>query len=180
MAGASTVAGRLAFHFGVPIQTSMPSVTHLFPSPQRIAAAKFDEIGSLGITSQRAKTLIALAKVVSSGDLVLEPGRRIEGTLHALRQIPGIGNGPRSMSPCVRCRGPMRFPTPTSAFARHSEKPISKDTVTGRKVAAMAGLCSPLADVMGPIAFLIRHYPRFLSHREHLRDAYPALHFRRK
>jgi len=51
-----SVAGRLAFHFGVPIQTSMPSVTHLFPSPQRIAAAKFDEIGSLGITSQRAST----------------------------------------------------------------------------------------------------------------------------
>ena len=91
VAGATTLAGRLTVRFGVPIQASVPSLTHLFPSPERIATAVVDEIQKLGITSARAKSLIVLAQAVSSGDLVLEPGRRIEGTLKVLCQIPGIG-----------------------------------------------------------------------------------------
>ena len=91
VAGARTLAGRVAVRFGTPVHTSLPSLTHLFPTPQRMAAASVDEIGSLGITGNRAKTLIALAQAVATGGLLLEPGRRIEGTLHELRKIPGIG-----------------------------------------------------------------------------------------
>jgi AraC family transcriptional regulator of adaptative response / DNA-3-methyladenine glycosylase II len=91
VAGARTLAGRLALRFGVPLRTPAPVLTHLFPSPQRIAAATVDEIAKLGITGQRAKTLIALAKAVAREELLLEPGRRIEETLGQLRKIPGIG-----------------------------------------------------------------------------------------
>ncbi len=91
VAGARTLAGRLTLRYGAPFNAPVSSLTHLFPSPQCIAAATVGEIAKLGITGQRAKTLIALAKAVARGELLLEPGRRIEETLGQLRKIPGIG-----------------------------------------------------------------------------------------
>ncbi|HEY0256632.1 MAG TPA: DNA-3-methyladenine glycosylase, partial [Candidatus Methylacidiphilales bacterium] len=91
VAGARTLVGRLALRFGAPLHTPVPSLTHLFPSPTHIARAPVDKIAKLGITGRRARTLIALAKAVTQGELFLEPGRRIEETLGQLRKIPGIG-----------------------------------------------------------------------------------------
>lgn len=91
VAAASTLAVRLAQRFGTPLRTPLPSLTRLFPAPQQIASSRKEEIGKLGITGRRAETLIALARAVSSGQLPLEPGHRVEETLGALRKIPGIG-----------------------------------------------------------------------------------------
>lgn len=91
VAGASTLAGRLVAKFGTPISNPVSSLRYIFPSASRIATASVDEIGSLGIVGKRAETIIALAQAVSSGDLLLEPGHKVQGTLRRLRQIPGIG-----------------------------------------------------------------------------------------
>jgi AraC family transcriptional regulator of adaptative response / DNA-3-methyladenine glycosylase II len=91
VAGATTLAGRMAARFGTPLKTPEAALTHLFPSAQRIAKATVDEIAQLGIIGTRAKTLIALARAVASGELPLEPGYRVERTLGQLRRIPGIG-----------------------------------------------------------------------------------------
>ncbi len=91
VAAASTLAGRLALRYGEPIQTPLAPLTRLFPVPQRLASATVTEIGRLGITGQRAKTLIALSQAATDGALHLEPGRRIEDTLQELGRIPGIG-----------------------------------------------------------------------------------------
>lgn len=89
--GARTLAGRLALRYGSVMDTPHAALTRLFPKPQQIARASTAEIGSLGITGQRARTLIALAQAIAGGALRLEPGRRIEETLAQLRKIPGIG-----------------------------------------------------------------------------------------
>jgi AraC family transcriptional regulator of adaptative response / DNA-3-methyladenine glycosylase II len=91
VAAASTLAGRLALRYGEPIQTPFTALTRLFPTAQKLASASAAEIGRLGITGQRAKTLIALSQAVASGALHLDPGSPIENTLEQLRQIPGIG-----------------------------------------------------------------------------------------
>lgn len=91
VAGATTLAGRIAVRFGTQLSTPLPSLTHLFPTSQRIALASIHEITQLGITKKRSQTLIALAQAVASGELPLEPGRRIEQTIRQLRTIPGIG-----------------------------------------------------------------------------------------
>jgi AraC family transcriptional regulator of adaptative response / DNA-3-methyladenine glycosylase II len=88
---ARTLAGRLALHFGDPVQTPIASLTHHFPQPQQIAAATVRKIAALGITQRRAQTLVALAEAMSSGRLLIEPGHRIEKTLEQLQNIPGIG-----------------------------------------------------------------------------------------
>jgi AraC family transcriptional regulator of adaptative response / DNA-3-methyladenine glycosylase II len=91
VAAARTLAGRLTLRFGSPLHTTIPALTHLFPTPQRIARATVDDIGKLGIIGTRARTLIALAQAVASGALLLEPGRRIEDALRQLRDLPGVG-----------------------------------------------------------------------------------------
>ena len=91
VAAARTLAGRLAVRFGAPISVPFPSLDRLFPKPAEIARASAVEICQLGITVRRAQTLIALAQAITSGDLVLEPGSRVEGILRQLRDIPGIG-----------------------------------------------------------------------------------------
>jgi AraC family transcriptional regulator of adaptative response / DNA-3-methyladenine glycosylase II len=91
VAGARTLAGRIAERFGTPLETPVPGLTHVFPTPKRIAAASVDDIASLGIIGARARTLIALAQAMERGELSLEPGRRIEETLAQLRKLPGIG-----------------------------------------------------------------------------------------
>jgi AraC family transcriptional regulator of adaptative response / DNA-3-methyladenine glycosylase II len=88
---ARTLAGRLVTRFGTRISTPIESLGYLFPTPARMARATVDEIASLGIISRRAETIIALAKAISRGDLILEPGNLIAGTLKQLCQIPGIG-----------------------------------------------------------------------------------------
>jgi len=91
VAGARTLAGRIAKRFGTPLQTPNAALTHLFPSPRRIASASTSDIAKLGIIGNRARTLIALARAISRGELSLEPGHRVEATLNQLRKIPGIG-----------------------------------------------------------------------------------------
>jgi AraC family transcriptional regulator of adaptative response / DNA-3-methyladenine glycosylase II len=91
VAGASTLAGRLVLRFGAPVTAAIPALTHLFPTPQRLAGATVDQIGRLGITGQRARTLIALGQAVARGELLLEPGGRVEDVIARLQQIPGIG-----------------------------------------------------------------------------------------
>ncbi len=91
VAGASTLAGRFAARFGAPIPAPVSSLSHYFPAASRIARATAGEIARLGIIGRRARTIVALARAIDGGDLLLEPGHRVEGTLRALCKIPGIG-----------------------------------------------------------------------------------------
>jgi AraC family transcriptional regulator of adaptative response / DNA-3-methyladenine glycosylase II len=91
VSGATTLAGRFAARFGTSISVPVPSLSYLFPPPSRITRATVEEIGRLGIIGRRAQTIIALAKAINSGELLLEPGHRVEGTLRTLQKIPGIG-----------------------------------------------------------------------------------------
>ncbi|HTE17920.1 MAG TPA: DNA-3-methyladenine glycosylase 2 [Armatimonadota bacterium] len=88
---ASTLAGRFAAAFGEPIVTPFPQLAHLPPTPERIADTRAEEITALGITGARAASLVALARAVAGGKIVLEPGAPLEETLDGLRALPGIG-----------------------------------------------------------------------------------------
>jgi AraC family transcriptional regulator of adaptative response / DNA-3-methyladenine glycosylase II len=88
---ASTVAGRFAEALGERVQTPFQEIRHLFPRPRRIAECSVSKIAELGIVSQRAKSIIALARAVADGALCLEPGGDVEETLKALMNLPGVG-----------------------------------------------------------------------------------------
>jgi AraC family transcriptional regulator of adaptative response / DNA-3-methyladenine glycosylase II len=88
---ATTLAGRFVRAFGEPIATPFAQVTHLTPTPQRVADAAPEEIIALGIISSRAKSIQALACAVSEGSIVIQPGCDVIATMSGLKELPGIG-----------------------------------------------------------------------------------------
>ena len=88
---ASTIAGRMAEALGQPVQTPFPRVRRLFPEPRTVAECRVSKIAGLGIPSQRAKSLIALARAVADGALRLEPGCDVDMTIKTLLDLPGVG-----------------------------------------------------------------------------------------
>ena len=90
---ATTIAGRLATAFGERIVTPYPELNRLSPTPSRIARATVDDIAKLGVLSARCKSLIALARAQTCGDLSLHNGahHNPDNTIERLAALPGIG-----------------------------------------------------------------------------------------
>lgn len=91
VAAATTLAGRIARHFGDPIETPYAGVERVFPSPLRVAALTQDQLGVLGIIGTRARSIIALAAAAAASGLRLDDEAEVESTLERLRALPGIG-----------------------------------------------------------------------------------------
>jgi AraC family transcriptional regulator of adaptative response / DNA-3-methyladenine glycosylase II len=88
---AATLACRFAAAFGEEYGTLVAELTHLSPTPERVAKASVDEIARLGIVSARAKCIIAIAKAVVAGELQLEAGVNPEAAMARLMELPGVG-----------------------------------------------------------------------------------------
>ncbi len=91
VAGASTLAGRLAAALGDPVSTPFDSLTTLFPTVATVAEVPPARIAKLGMPLARARTIAALARAVADGKLALVPNADVEATLETLRALPGIG-----------------------------------------------------------------------------------------
>jgi AraC family transcriptional regulator of adaptative response / DNA-3-methyladenine glycosylase II len=115
---ATTIAGRFAAAFGEPIETPLEGVTHLFPSPDRIAALEYGDIAKLGIVSARARALIAMAQAIDGGELDLGTGADIESTLAALEALPGIGAWTAQYIAMRALSWPDAFPHPDVALLK--------------------------------------------------------------
>ena len=91
VAAARTVAGRFAAVLGDPVDTPFSALTMAFPTAARVAETPPGRIARLGMPGARARTVIALARAVADGNLVLMPNADIEATLDRLRALPGVG-----------------------------------------------------------------------------------------
>jgi AraC family transcriptional regulator, regulatory protein of adaptative response / DNA-3-methyladenine glycosylase II len=91
VAGARTLAGRLAARFGTRLE--LPNApagapTLLFPRAADLAEA---DLSGLGLTTGRQRTLRALAVAAATGQLQLDHGADPEETAARLGELPGIG-----------------------------------------------------------------------------------------
>ena len=86
--GATTLARRLVHAFGTPMAALAPGLTHLFPPPERLAAA---DLTAIGIPRARAESIRTLAAAVCTGKLALDAARGLEDAVSRLTAIPGIG-----------------------------------------------------------------------------------------
>jgi AraC family transcriptional regulator of adaptative response / DNA-3-methyladenine glycosylase II len=91
VAAARTVAGRFAASLGDPVDTPFDGLTTVFPTAARVADTPVALIARLGMPGMRARTVVALARSVANGDLLLMPNIDIETTLERLRALPGVG-----------------------------------------------------------------------------------------
>lgn len=85
---ATTLAGRLAARFGMPLDAAPPGLERVFPTAEALATA---DLGGIGLTRQRARTLQALAAAVAQDPTLLEPAESVEAFSERLCALPGIG-----------------------------------------------------------------------------------------
>lgn len=88
---ATTLAGRLASHFGEPIATPFDGLDRLTPAADRVAAASVAGIASLGITAKRAESIRSLARGADAGRLRLDGDADPLRLVERIQTVPGIG-----------------------------------------------------------------------------------------
>ncbi|MET0145340.1 MAG: AlkA N-terminal domain-containing protein [Ilumatobacteraceae bacterium] len=88
VAGARTVVGRIVGAIGRPLTVDGGPVTHVFPSPDALAAA---DPAALPMPRARGRTLVELARRVADGRIALDAGVDRDGATASLLAVPGIG-----------------------------------------------------------------------------------------
>jgi len=91
VSAARTLARRFAAAFGTPLDTRCTGLDRLFPNPATVASLTVDAIASLGIIGARARTIIAVAGALVSGEITLRPGDDLAQSVRQLKALPGIG-----------------------------------------------------------------------------------------
>jgi len=107
---ARTLGNRFVEKLGEPIETSVPGLDRLFPTPEALATASSDALGRLGITRQRQNALYVLAQAVLAGELILQPGMDVAVACTQLREHPGIGDWTAQYIAMRALRWPDAFP----------------------------------------------------------------------
>jgi AraC family transcriptional regulator of adaptative response / DNA-3-methyladenine glycosylase II len=88
---ARTLARRLAERFGTPISTPFPGVTTVWPAAARLAECAPSDIAALGVIAAQARAIVALARAVADGRILLAPNVDVHGTIAGLRELAGVG-----------------------------------------------------------------------------------------
>jgi AraC family transcriptional regulator of adaptative response / DNA-3-methyladenine glycosylase II len=88
VAGAATIAGRLAAAHGEPLPEPVGSITHLFPSSAALAAL---DPAELPMPRSRGRALVGLCAALAAGDVDLSPSADPAAAEADLLALPGIG-----------------------------------------------------------------------------------------
>jgi AraC family transcriptional regulator of adaptative response / DNA-3-methyladenine glycosylase II len=110
VAGASTLAGRLAAKFGRPVTTPFEHLNRLAPTAADVAAARPDEIAAIGLPRARALAVHELAVAAERGDLNFGPTATVEAAMEALLHVRGIGEWTAQYVAMRALRFPDAFP----------------------------------------------------------------------
>ncbi len=121
--GATALAGRMVTAFGKPFR-GPNGLTHLFPSPEELAAAR---LGNIGLTAARAETIRALARSVCAGKINFEGVVDSDTFLDRLCEIPGIGKWTAQYVAMRALGEPDAFPSADLGLLRALGLPTSRD-----------------------------------------------------
>lgn len=142
VAGASTLAARLAEKFGESIQTPFAWLNRLAPTARILATAPPEEIASIGLPKARAATLHELAAAAERGELQFGPAATIEGVVTALRKIRGIGEWTAQYVAMRALRFPDAFPAADLGVCK-ALAPAGADLPNEKEVSARAAAWRP-------------------------------------
>ncbi|WP_295476462.1 AlkA N-terminal domain-containing protein [uncultured Pseudomonas sp.] len=88
---ARQILTRIAERYGTPLAEGPDGLQRAFPTARALAELAPQALVATGLIGIRAEAIIAVAREVAAGRIVLEPLVPLEPTLTALRQIRGIG-----------------------------------------------------------------------------------------
>ncbi|MBW2191754.1 MAG: helix-turn-helix domain-containing protein [Deltaproteobacteria bacterium] len=81
---ASELMDRIVDKYGKPVDTSQPSLTHVFPTPHALSTAHLEAVG---VAKRRSRSIQALAKAVHEGALRLDGAPSLDAAVEGLRSI---------------------------------------------------------------------------------------------
>jgi AraC family transcriptional regulator of adaptative response / DNA-3-methyladenine glycosylase II len=121
---ATTIAGRIARTYGEPVAIGAVSgLSHLFPVPERLARARFN---NTGITRARAATLRRLAQAVVDGALSFDRSQDPASLRASLLAITGIGDWTADYVAMRALKNPDAFPAADLGLLRAFDRPDRK------------------------------------------------------
>lgn len=90
VSAATTISGRLVQEFGLPLpqEHCHKGLTHLFPTPEKLARA---DLSKIGLPKKRQATISTLAKAVASGELILDAPSGVDEFVERMSRLKGIG-----------------------------------------------------------------------------------------
>ena len=83
------LAGKLVAQYGQPLDTPHAGITHVFPTPEVLAAA---DLATLGMPKARGRTLSGVAQALLDDPEVFEPKASLKEGVARLVALPGIGD----------------------------------------------------------------------------------------
>lgn len=89
VAGATTLAGRLAQAYGELLTGGEPGLDRLFPTAGALAKVN---PSALGMPRTRGATIQMLARAVRDGEMVLDGSEAPQAVIRKLKRIPGVGD----------------------------------------------------------------------------------------
>ncbi|MBV9459306.1 MAG: DNA-3-methyladenine glycosylase 2 family protein [Bradyrhizobium sp.] len=107
---ATKLLGKLVAAHGTPLTallTDGEGLTHVFPSPQAIAAA---DPASFAMPGARARALVALAQAITTDPMIFSRRASLEQAIAKLRALPGIGEWTAQYIAMRELREPDAFP----------------------------------------------------------------------
>jgi AraC family transcriptional regulator of adaptative response / DNA-3-methyladenine glycosylase II len=107
---ATKLLGRLVAAHGTPLPATAregEGLSHLFPSPTRIAKA---DVAALGMPNARAIAVKSLAQAMAADPAIFSRGASLEEAIAKLRSLPGIGEWTAQYIAMRELREPDAFP----------------------------------------------------------------------
>jgi AraC family transcriptional regulator of adaptative response / DNA-3-methyladenine glycosylase II len=115
--------GRLVQAHGEPLSATARDaggLTHLFPSPSRLAAA---DLATLGMPRARAKAASGFAQAIVDDPAIFSRGASLEEAIAKLRALPGIGDWTAQYIAMRELREPDAFPAADVGLLRAMAAP---------------------------------------------------------
>lgn len=108
VAAAIRLAGKLVATHGAPYRDGDGTLTHVFPTAERLADA---DLASLGMPRARAAALASIAAAARADPDLFGIGRSLEQAVVRLRALPGVGQWTAQYIAMRQLREPDAFPT---------------------------------------------------------------------
>ncbi len=142
VAGATTLAWRLAARFGEALSTPFDALHRLAPTPAVLAGAPAEEIAAVGLPRARAQTIRDLAAFAVRGELDFRSADGIDGAVATLRRVRGIGEWTAQYVAMRALRYPDAFPAADLGL-RKALAPPGKTLASEKEVAARSAPWRP-------------------------------------
>lgn len=107
---AIVIAGKIVAEHGAPVVApveGLEALTHIFPTPQQLAAA---DLSGLPMPGARQRALSAMAQAIVDDPLIFGPTRELDDAIKQLKALPGIGEWTAQYIAMRELREPDAFP----------------------------------------------------------------------